>query len=191
MDAAEQLKDDLQTGRLRPDRLVDLIVDLQRQLYAANQRIADLEKQLAGSSSKVDEPYSLRAEEKRQEARDKKKRKVKKRRSRRGRLSTADKIAKAEREVDVLPDGLSKSDCQLSHTRPVWRLENGHAVLVAYHIYRGPNDVPTTATAKSPASWGVANSASKSCWQSPTSFMSSAFPSTKLASSSTSSRISN
>ena len=140
MDAAEQLKDDLQTGRLKPDRLVNLIVDLQRQLHAANQRIADLEKQLTGSSAKVDEPYSLRAEEKRQDARDKKKRKVKKRRSRRGRLSTADKIAKAEREVDVLPDGLSKSDCQLSHTRPVWRLENGRAVLVAYHIYRGPND---------------------------------------------------
>jgi hypothetical protein len=27
----------------------------------------------------------------------------------------------------------------LSHTRPVWRLENGQAVLVAYEIYRGPN----------------------------------------------------
>jgi transposase len=139
MDAAEQLKDDLQTGRLKPDRLVDLIVDLQRQLHAANQRIADLEKQLTGSSAKVDEPYSLRAEEKRQDARGKKKRKAP-RKGRRGRLSTADKIAKAEREVDVLPDGLSKSDCHLSHTRPVWRLENGRAVLVAYHIYRGPND---------------------------------------------------
>jgi len=75
MDAAEQLKDDLQTGRLKPDRLVDLIVDLQRQLHAANQRIADLEKQLTGSSAKVDEPHSLRAEEKRQDARGKKKRK--------------------------------------------------------------------------------------------------------------------
>ena len=34
---------------------------------------------------------------------------------------------------------MGKSDCRLSHIRPVWRLENGRAVLVAYHIYRGPN----------------------------------------------------
>lgn len=139
MDAAEQLADDLNSGRLTPDRLVDLIVDLQRHLHAANQRIADLEKQLAGFSAKVDEPYSLRAEEKRQDARGKKKRKAQ-RPGRRGRLSTADKIAQAEREVDVLPDGLTKNECQRSHTRPVWRLENNRAVLVAYHIYRGPHD---------------------------------------------------
>jgi len=31
-------------------------------------------------------------------------------------------------------------DCKLSHTRPVWRLENGQAVLVAYEIYRGPGN---------------------------------------------------
>jgi transposase len=28
----------------------------------------------------------------------------------------------------------------LSHVRPVWRLEDGRAVLVAYRIYRGPGD---------------------------------------------------
>jgi len=139
MDVAEQLKDDLRSGRLKPDRLVDLIVDLQRQLHAANQRIADLEKRLGGSSAKVDEPYSLRAEENRQDARGKKKRKAQ-RSGRRGRLTTADKIANAERSEDVLPDGLTKNECQLSHTRPVWRLENNRAVLVAYHIYRGPHD---------------------------------------------------
>jgi transposase len=141
MDAAEQLKDDLKSGRIKPDRLVDLIVDLQRQLHAAHQRIADLEKRLAGSSPSfphVDEPYSLRAEEKRQDACGKKKKRKAQRSRRRGRLSTADKIANAEREVDVLPDGVTRTECQLSHTRPVWRLENGRAVLVAYHIYRGP-----------------------------------------------------
>jgi len=30
--------------------------------------------------------------------------------------------------------------CWLSHTRPVWRLENGKAVLVAYEVYRGPKN---------------------------------------------------
>ena len=139
MDAAERLKDDLREGRLDPHRLVDLIVALQRDLHTANQRIAELEKQLAGSTAKVDEPFSLRAEEKRQEARGKKKRQAK-RQGRRGRFTTAEKVAQAERSEDVVPDGLDKSACQLSHTRPVWRLEQGRAVLIAYHIYRGPND---------------------------------------------------
>jgi transposase len=138
MDVAEQLKDDLRSGRLDPHRLVDLIVTLQRQLQAAMQRIADLEKQLAGPTVKVDEPFSLRAEEKRQEARGKKRKA--KRPGRCGRFTTAEKVAQAERSVDVVPDGSDKNECQLSHTRPVWRLENGRAVLIAYHIYRGPND---------------------------------------------------
>ncbi len=140
MDFAEQLKDDLRTGRLQPDRLVDLYVASQHDLQSAQQRIGDLEKQLGGSPTpKVDEPFSLRAEEQRQDARRKKKRKPP-RKGRRGRFTTADKVARAEREEDVVPDGVGRSECQLSHTRPVWRLENGRAVLVAYHIYRGPNN---------------------------------------------------
>lgn len=126
MDAAEQLKDDLRGGRLKPDRPIDL----KRQLHSANQRIADLKKQLAGSSVKVDESYSLRAEEKRQEGRGKKKHQAQ-RPGRRGRLSTTDNIANAEREVDVAPACLTKNEFHLSDTRPVWRLENGRAVLVA------------------------------------------------------------
>ncbi|MGA2065018.1 MAG: sulfatase-like hydrolase/transferase [Thermoguttaceae bacterium] len=35
---------------------------------------------------------------------------------------------------------MREEDCRLSHTRPVWRLENGQAVLVAYEIYRGPRN---------------------------------------------------
>jgi hypothetical protein len=33
---------------------------------------------------------------------------------------------------------VAPEECWLSHTRPVWRLEGGQAVLVAYDIYRGP-----------------------------------------------------
>jgi transposase len=140
MDVGEQLKEDLREGRIDANRLVDLILTMQRELQAAKQRIAELEKQLAGSTpAKIDEPFSMRAEEKRQEARGKKKRKAKPKR-RRGRITTADKVAQAERSEDVVPDGVPKSDCQLSHTRPVWRLENGRAVLVAYRIYRGPRN---------------------------------------------------
>jgi transposase len=137
MDANEQLKDDLRTGRIDPQRLLDLIGTLQQQLQAAHQRIAQLEQQLGGPTPKVEEPFSLRAEEKRQQARGKKKAK---RTGRRGRLSTAQKVAQAHRAVDVIPNGLDKNTCKLSHVRPVWRLEQGRAVLVAYHVYRGPHN---------------------------------------------------
>ena len=148
MDAIEQLKEDVRTGQVDANRLVDLIATLQRELHAATQqnaelrqRITELEKQLAGLSgtTKIDQPFSMREEEKRQEARGKKRRK-RKVKGRRGRIRTADKIARAERTEDVYPDGIPPSDCSLSHTRPVWRLENGRAVLVAYRIFRGPKN---------------------------------------------------
>jgi transposase len=141
MDPIEQLKDDLRTGRIDASRLIDLIGTLQQQLQAAHQRIAQLEKQLPGTSgpAKVDEPFSMRAEEKRQETRGKKKHK-RKDKGRRGRVRTADKVAQAQRTEAVYPDGIPHGDCRLSHTRPVWRLENGQAVLIAYQVYRGPND---------------------------------------------------
>jgi predicted nucleic acid-binding Zn-ribbon protein len=48
-----QLKDDVRRGRITPDRLVELVVTLQRELQAANQeldaakrRIEDLKRQL-------------------------------------------------------------------------------------------------------------------------------------------------
>jgi hypothetical protein len=81
----------------------------------------------------------LRAEERRQEARGKKQRK-RKRPSRRGRITTAEKIARAKRTEQAFPVGVARSDCKLSHTRPVWRLEGGRAVRVAYDIYRGPKN---------------------------------------------------
>ena len=122
------------------DRLVELVVSLQRQLQQANKRNEELEKKLGGSPTvKTAEPYSMRAEEKRQQARGKKPRK-KKKPGRRGRLTTAQKIAQAERTEKVFPLDVPESDCKLSHTRPLWRFENGRTVLVAYEIYRGPKN---------------------------------------------------
>ena len=142
----EQLKDDVRTGRIAPDRLVELVVTMQRELQAATQdldqakqRIAELERKLGGSATaKVSEPFSVQAEERRQEARGKKRRKRKE--SRGGRTTTAEKVAQAVRTEKVYPEGVPKEDCQLSHTRPVWRLEKGRAVLVAYEIYRSPRN---------------------------------------------------
>jgi transposase len=145
MDVIEQLKEDLRNGRIDADRIVDLLVATQRGLQAAHQQIAELERQIAElkkqlpGAAKLDEPFSMREEEKRQEARGKKKRK-RKDKGRHGRIPTADKIAQAERTEDVYPHSVDPNDCWHSHTRPVWRLENGRAVLIAYRIFRGPNN---------------------------------------------------
>jgi len=140
MDAAEQLKQDVREGRIDVDRLVEILVSSQRQLQRARERIEELEKKLGGSPTvKTAEAYSLRAEEQRQQARGKNPRKRNKPR-RRGRLATAKKITQAERTEKVYPQDVPERECKLSHTRPVWRLENGRAVLVAYEVYRGPKN---------------------------------------------------
>ena len=141
MDAIEQLKQDVRERRIGVDRLIDVIEMQQRQLQAALRRIEELEKKAGGSATtKVDEPFSMRAEEKRQQARRKNKKLKLSKKGRRGRLTTADKLKLAERTEEVFPEGVPEQDCHLSHTRPVWRLEKGRAVLVAYEIYRGPKN---------------------------------------------------
>jgi len=147
MDAVKQLQQDVREGRIGAEGLVALVVTLQRELQAAHRqrddalrRIEELERKLGGSApAKFAEPFSLRAEEQRQEARGKTRRK-RQRPLRRGRVTTAEKIGQAERTQHVFPAGVATSDCTLSHTRPVWRLEHGRAVLVAYGIYRGPKN---------------------------------------------------
>ncbi len=136
----EQFKEDVRSGRIPVDRLIELVVTLQRELHAAKRRIEQLERQQGvAPTAKVSEPFSLRAEEQRQAARGKKQGK-RKRRSRGGRISTAEKVSQAVRTEKVFPVGVPKADCRLSHTRVAWRLENGQAVLVAYDIYRGPRN---------------------------------------------------
>ena len=140
MDAIDKLKQDVREGRIGADVLIDLIADLCRKLEAANKRIEELEKERGGRpTAKLDEPFSTRAEEQRQEARGKEKRR-RKPKGRRGRVSTDDKIAQAERTESVFPEGVPPDACYLSHVRPVWRLENGRAVLIAYRVYRGPGN---------------------------------------------------
>jgi transposase len=137
---AEHLRDEIRAGRIDVDRLIDLIEMQQKQLQDAQRRIEELEKQLGRKASqKLDAPFSMRAEEQRQGASGKPGRRPDKA-SRRGRGTTADKIAKAARRKAVYPEGVPRADCRLSHTRVAWRLENGRAVLVAYDVYRGPGN---------------------------------------------------
>jgi transposase len=136
----EQFKQDVREGRIDVNRLVELVVTLNRRLQAANRRVEELERKLGcPPNQKTDEPFSVRSEERRQEARGKKRRKRKKP-LRSGRITTAEKIAEAARTEKVFPANLPEEHCKFSHTRPVWRLENGQAVRIAYEIYRGPKN---------------------------------------------------
>ena len=149
MDAIDQLKQDVRAGRIDAERLLDVIAmqqrlveTLQHELKAALQRIAELENKAgppaAPGTAKVEQPFSVRAEEKRQQARHTKKKLKLSKKGRRGRLSSSDKIKLAEFTEPCYPEGAAEQDCKLSHTRPVWRLKEGRAVLIAYQIYRGP-----------------------------------------------------
>ena len=146
MNASESIKRDVREGLIEPERLIDVIVDLQSdlqkakdELEQARERIEALEKQLGPSTTaKIDEAFSMKSEEKREAKRGKKK--PKKSPGRRGRISSAEKVAMAERTERVFPVGVPESECVLSHVRPVWRLEENRAVLIAYEIYRGPNN---------------------------------------------------
>src|ERR1700678_3996492 len=151
MDAIEQLKQDVREGRIDAERLLDLIAMQQRQLEmtrrelnAALQRIAEFEKKVrppaASATTKVDQPFSMRAEEKRQQARHNKKKLKLSKKGRRGRLLSSDKVKLAEVTRPCYPEGVPEKDCKLSHTRPVWRLKEGRAILIAYQIYRGPGN---------------------------------------------------
>jgi hypothetical protein len=143
--AIETLRQEVREGRIGVERLVDLIASQQRllqatqqQLQAAKQRIDALEKKHGvPPTTKLDQAFSMRAEEQRQRAGAKKPKA--KRKGRRGRFRSLDKAALAERRERVFPKGVPPQECRLSHVRPVWRLEKGRAVLVAYEIYRGPN----------------------------------------------------
>jgi len=141
----EQLRQDVAEGTVQLDRLVELIASQQKliqQLQQDNEKLKErnekLQEQIKNPTERLDESYSEKAEEKREEKRKgkKKKRKIPKRR---GRLSTAEKIAKAARTEKVYPDDCDPGDCKLSHTRVAWRLEDGRAVLIAYEIYRRGN----------------------------------------------------
>jgi transposase len=165
MEALDQFQRDLQEGRLDLPRLFGFLSETlrqlqetrtqlkdaqtqlqvsqarlqetQQQLKTAEKRIEELEKKLGGPPTpRVEQPYSLRAEEKRQQAKDGKK----KDKSKGGRRRHDDKMKLVARTEPVYPEGVPAEQSKLSHTRLVWRWENGRSVLVAYEVYRGPKN---------------------------------------------------
>jgi transposase len=135
------------------DELLKLVLQLQKQLALQSKqlerqakRIAELEAELKelrkkNPTQRLDDAYSVKAEEKRREdAQQHGKSKKKKQKSkRRGRITTAEKLALATQEEDIWPSEYSLEQCTFRYSRVAWRIINGQAVLVAYHIYAGPD----------------------------------------------------
>lgn len=124
--------------QLERDELVALVGELRGEIVRLKERIAELEKK--NPTKRLSEPYSLRSEEQRQaKAKKIRKRKRGTKPKRPGRRATSTKVDLAQRGELVLPPGYSIEECREVGERVVWRIENGRAVRVVYHIYRGPN----------------------------------------------------
>ena len=142
-----QLQERLEVLEAR-DREQAQRIEQQSQLIERQaKRIAELEKEnqqlrQKNPTQRLEEAYSLRAEEQRREAapQDGVPSKKKKQKSpRRGRISTDQKLALATRHEDIWPSDRPRSECHLRYSRAVWRIINGQAVLVAYRIHAGPD----------------------------------------------------
>ena len=130
---------------LSRDELLKLVRMQAATIKRLEKQVEDLFAKLKekNPTERLDQSYSQKAEEQRKKAEQNKKTGKTKRKStdtrRKGRIATTEKIEKAQRVEAVYPNDISPSDCTLSHTRVVWRLEDGKAVLVAYEIYRYRN----------------------------------------------------
>lgn len=136
---------------LSRDDLIGLILGLQKQLTDLEKRNAELaarneelarrieELEKKNPTVRLDEAFSMRAEEERQAKAASDGKRNKQKSTRRGRISTDEKLAKATLEEKIWPKQFRFAECQLRYSRPVWRIINGQAVLVAYHIYAGPD----------------------------------------------------
>jgi transposase len=127
-----------QADQARNDQLERENTELQKQVAELQKQVAELQKQLANHAHKIEEPYSTRAEEQRQQRRGKQKKRKESHKQRRGRLRNDEKIKLAERTEDIYPQGVPVERCKLSHVRVVCRLLEGRAVRIAYRIFRGP-----------------------------------------------------
>jgi len=130
--------------------LLALVQELREENALLRKGNADLKRRIAeleGSrnpTKRLDQSYSLRAEEQRQRDRaaadsgQKKTGRKRQRSPRRGRLTTQKKIDAADRIELVVPDGFDVAQCRPLRERPVWRIQSGRAVRVVYDMYRGP-----------------------------------------------------
>jgi transposase len=145
-----QLRIDARNGKLSVEPLLDIIEKQQQTIRRMEAKVKRLTERLAQyepevrhetsgravDSERPSTSYSLDAETKRRQRRQRPRKKKSP-----GRQPTEVKFAEAARYQDIYPDGIRHADCSLVRERAVWRLENGRAVLVGYRIFAGPGGV--------------------------------------------------
>lgn len=136
----DELRQTVQQQQRTIDEYLQTIQQQQQTIDELRRRVEQLEQELGRRpTTRLDEGYSVDSEEHR-EARKTGKRRTQKS-DRRGRHSTEDKLARATQEQNVYPDGLDPEACTHHRSRAIWRIVDQKAVLVAYHVYRGPGGV--------------------------------------------------
>lgn len=154
-------------GKLTHAELISLVADLlaevtqlreeNQELRDENQKLKARIKKLEGKSPtpRVDESYSLDAEEKRRENQSSKK-KRQQNSKRRGRRTTEEKSDQADLREIALPDGFTLAQCHFVRERVVWRIREGQAVQIVYEIWHGPeNQKPNIAGVFSRSEFGI------------------------------------
>ncbi|MDA1165428.1 MAG: transposase [Planctomycetota bacterium] len=145
-----QLAETVRELRQSVAALQQTVTELQVENARLKQQLKDRDGQ--HPTQRLQEEYSLAAEDKRAGGKRRKKQKS----TRRGRRTTEEKLAQANRHEEVFPEGVSPDDCTLHLSRVVRRIENGRAVLVAYHVYRGPGgEVSTIPGALGRSEYGI------------------------------------
>ncbi len=111
----DRLFDRLADSERRNAELLNRLEKQAERIDEQSRRIEELEKR--HPTVRLDESYSLKAEEGGQAKASGKKRKQKSKR--RGRISTAEKLAEATSQEVVWPPDCRREDCQWKYARPV------------------------------------------------------------------------
>ncbi len=136
------IRQQAETIRQQADRLRQL-EDQVKRLQALLEGKADAK---AAKKPVFNENYSL--------DRNKNKRKKPKRKST-GRKPTQDKRDLATQALDIYPEGVAREQCRRHRSQLAWRIVDGKAVYVCYHLY----DLPDSTSVSVPA--GLRNSRSE------------------------------
>jgi len=142
---AREARIEFAAGHLPAEQLLDLLERQERRLQRLQAEVERLQQRLAQYEPAVrqeDTPpptdgptpsasYSVAAEQRRRRGRHRPQRSP-------GRRPTERKFAQAQSFEDVYPEGVLHADCQPLRERAVWRLRDGHAVLVGYRLFGRP-----------------------------------------------------
>ena len=123
------------------EALVEIILQQGRENGELMKRVVELEKRLQerNPTERLAQAYSLKAEEQRQAKAAGQIGRKQQKSKRRGRIATAEKLALATQQENVLPSGRTVEECRWRYARVVWRIRNGQVVLVRYDVYVGPD----------------------------------------------------